>query len=736
MTYRMTQRAGPGRASGGRSGAPARALVVGMIVLMIVALAPAGHAYPRPGRTERVSVATDGREGNAPSMYPSISGDGRYIAFASWASSLVPGDTNLVSDVFVRDRQTGVTERVSVAQGGAEANGASARSAIDGNGRYVTFESDATNLIPGDTNGTTDIFVHDRQTGSIERVSVRSGGVQVSGYSRRPSITPDGRYVTFESDAPNLVPGDTNATRDAFIHDRQTGVTERVSVGAAGAQGDGTSQSSAGSMSTDGRYVVFQSTATNLVPGDTNGAWDAFLRDRETGTTERVSLASDGSEGTGGSLHPRVSADGRYVAFWSRAPNLIAGDTNWNPLHSPAEIDVFVRDREEATTERVSVASDGTQATQSSYLWMSADARYIAFESTAPLVDGDTQLPQIGDDVFVRDRETGTTERVSVATDGAQGDLYASQAAMSADGRHVAFVSWSTNIVPGDHNEEPDVFVRDRGPSLGVGDMSVVAEGGTVSVAGWARLAGTVVASATDGAADALPGGAPAGAELTGASLVYRPEEADLLARLDLTSLPGVWGSQCHFSMVCHDVSSGAGVPAVMYGVEFDLAGVTYQLRAARVAATAVPAATPHFALYRCEATCEEQTRVSGSVGTTGAHVMISLPAAALGGLQGASFAAVRAFTALGEAATGGPATFDEVALPESTIPVEGVSVGIAPAGTPEAEVAFDTAATLTDGRFSADVDASSLVAGDYDVWARGCVGERCGSLATRIALG
>src|SRR5947199_353237 len=263
--------------------------------------------------TERVSVASGGTEGNGASLSSALSADGRFVAFVSAATDLVAADTNGVSDVFVHDRQTGATERVSVASGGTQANNVSSYPALSADGRFVAFQSDATNLVVGDTNGKTDVFVHDRQTGTTERVSVASGGGtqgtgNSGGFFAFPALSGDGRLVAFQSDATNLVAGDTNGATDVFVHDRQTGTTERVSVASGGSQGNG---SSAGPvLSADGRFVAFHGTATNLVPGDTNGTTDVFVHDRQTGTTERMSVASGGTQGNGPSSGAALPADG------------------------------------------------------------------------------------------------------------------------------------------------------------------------------------------------------------------------------------------------------------------------------------------------------------------------------------------------------------------------------------------------------------------------------------------
>jgi len=424
-----------------------------------------------------VSVATGGGQADYDSGGASISADGRYVAFCGSASNLVPGDTNRCDDIFVHDRVTGQTTRVSVATGGGQANNQCGRAAISADGRYVAFNSYADNLVPGDTNSTCDIFVHDRLAGKTTRVSVATGGDQADGSSAGSSMSADGRYVAFDSGAENLVPGGTNTEYDVFVHDRVTGQTTRVSVATNSPQADAYSHSP--SISADGRYVAFQSWADNLVPGDTNWANDIFVHDRVTGQTTRVSVATGGLQADAHSAFTSISADGRYVAFSSDADNLVPGDTNDRG-------DVFVHDRVTGETTRVSVATGGGQASGGWSASISANGRYVAFCSEADnLVAGDTNGAR---DVFVHDRVTGQTTRVSVSTGGEQANGRSQWPYISADGRCVAFGSWADNLVPGDTNGKCDVFVHERvavadevtitaGP---LGDPNPVASGGTV----------------------------------------------------------------------------------------------------------------------------------------------------------------------------------------------------------------------------------------------------------------
>jgi len=424
-------------------------------VLSAVALVlpgPASAVGMATGGTTRVSMSSAGAQANGHSTSTAISANGRYVAFDSEASNLVPGDTNRSQDVFVRDRQNGVTSRVSVADSGAQASCCSASAAISAEGRYVVFTSDAPNLVPGDTNDAFDVFVRDRLAGTTRRVSVSGLAAQTnaSSTSYPEGISADGRYVAFVSTATNLVPGDTNGSDDVFLRDLQTGITRRISVSGAGIQADG--DSSGAAVSADGRYVTFDSTARNLVPGDTNGYHDVFLRDVRTGITRRASVSGTGIQGQDGSVDPAISADGRYVTFYSFARNLVPTDTNGIP-------DVFLRDMQTGVTRRISVSGTGAQSNGDSHTpAISPDGRYVTFSSDASnLVPGDTNATT---DVFVRDWGAGVTRRVSVSDTGVQGNKASGSAAIGSGDRHVAFRSWASNLVAGDTNGRFDIFVR------------------------------------------------------------------------------------------------------------------------------------------------------------------------------------------------------------------------------------------------------------------------------------
>jgi Tol biopolymer transport system component len=256
-----------------------------------------------------------------------VSADGRCVAFSTSATNLDAGDHDPFVDVYVHDFSTGGNTRASVGSSGAGAKGHSRPPVISADCRFVAFESAATNLVSGDTNGFLDVFLHDRATGATTRVSTATGGVQAAGVGC--AISADGRFVVLGG-GDDLVPGQPpSGVMDVFVHEVATGVTTRVSVGSSGELGDDDSGwPGTFSLSGDGRYAAFTSSATNLVQGDTNCVNDVFVHDRRTRATTRVSVGADGSEGNGESYLGAISTDGRFVAFQSRASNLVPADTN------------------------------------------------------------------------------------------------------------------------------------------------------------------------------------------------------------------------------------------------------------------------------------------------------------------------------------------------------------------------------------------------------------------------
>jgi uncharacterized repeat protein (TIGR01451 family) len=434
--------------------------VIAVVVAAFAAFAATDvAAAPAPGFTELVSVSSAGVQGNQDSELPAVSADGRFVAFASFSDNLVAGDTNGRSDIFVRDRLTGTTERVSVSSAGRQSDGDSGivngmgAPSISADGRFVAFDSEGTNLAKGDTNGTADVFVRDRLLGTTERISV---GAQFGG-GTEGTISDDGNRVAFVSFADDIVQPDTNLTGDIFVRDRTTGVTVRVTDAADGSEAN--SQSFNPDLNGNGHLVAFDSFASNLAPNDDDGAVDVFVRDLDTGVTEGISLSPAGSSGvlnhgSGASISP----NGRWVAFSTQETNLFP-DAN-----GPVE-DVVLFDRTSRTYEVESVNDAGAQGDDNSNQpAVSADGRYVAFTSMAHnLVPEDANFRA---DVFVRDRVAPTTKRVSVGSAGEEGDLDSLAPAIDADGQVIAFSSRASTFVP---ESQPffasDIFVRDARPA-------------------------------------------------------------------------------------------------------------------------------------------------------------------------------------------------------------------------------------------------------------------------------
>ena len=337
-----------------------------------------------PWFTEIVSVSSSGVQSNADFITAKISADGRFVAFSSWATNLFPSDTNSNMDVFVRSLEDNQTYRASVTssgQSGSETYGYS----ISADGRYVAFDNSFA-MVPNDTNSTWDIFVHDMLTGENVLASVSSDGVQGNQYSSTPSISADGHYVAFISAATNLVEGAVFTHSGLFVHDmiggetiligefperpvmsadgrfvaylsylgtnyrrayvwdRLTGQTVHVGVGSNGEEANDFINNIA--ISPEGRFVVFDTMANNLVPGDTS-ADDVFLRDLQTNTTTRISVPSSGTQGNGQSYSPSISSNGDFIAYTSNSSNLVPGDTNQSP-------DIFLYNRLTGETNRIS----------------------------------------------------------------------------------------------------------------------------------------------------------------------------------------------------------------------------------------------------------------------------------------------------------------------------------------------------------------------------------------------
>lgn len=409
--------------------------VVLQYLLYVVALAlpVAVHA-----ELERVSVSSEGAQAYRPSYQPVLSHDGRYVAYISEANNLVAGDFNAVQDVFWHDRVTGETRRVSVASDGTEANDDSSPISapdISGDGRYIVFDSTASNLVPDDNNGTWDIFVYDIETGTIQRANVAYDDSEANSLSAFPAISRDGRFVSFISFADNLVPSDTNGARDVFVRDLETNLVERVNVASDGTQANADTRTYWGhvtytSISADGRYVAFPSLADNLVPGDKNDHEDVFVHDRETRMTQRVSVSSTGVEGNMGSALVDMSADGRFIAFYSSSSNLsLSGEGG-----------LFLHDRETGRTKEI--------VQWPPWASMSDDGRHVAYPTF--------------DNVVVYDQQTERTTQVIKTYNGDEPNAGGGSTSISGNGKFVGFTSDADNLVGDDSNGVVDVFVTEN----------------------------------------------------------------------------------------------------------------------------------------------------------------------------------------------------------------------------------------------------------------------------------
>lgn len=637
-----------------------------------------GSAYStegRPGITERLPI--DWGEPSGPVTADGISPNGRQFSFTT-EERLSPNDTNSFRDVYVFNRADSRIELVSATSlGMAPLTGATPTSpffsswaSLSTNGRFVAFTSSASDLVPGDTNRAPDIFLRDRKLGTTERVSVTSDGEQ-AGFSadptalfrgsRTPSISGNGRFVTFASTATNLVNDDSNNATDIFVHDRTGRATERVSVASDGGQADegGTDcplavpvpqlnsmlckenqqRSHSPLISHTGRFVAFASWASDLVPNDVNQGSDVFLHDRETGKTEVVSVASDetlGNSSLYATLATGISHDGRYISFLSSSSNLVPNDRNGGP--SLEGQDVFVRDRTAGRTVRVSVNSDGEEGGHS---WqavdpaqsMNADGRYVVFNTRFNLVpehkDSDP-LSRGDQDVFLHDLLTGATEMISVNPAGIDAEYFDSAECVEPSGslspriddagRFIGFWSCDSDLVHNDRDDQVDIFVRDRGQSLGTGGLT-----------------GSGQAQTDDENLDS-------GTELLGARYTYRPLLEDLFVAVEVEAMPPVLSGE---------------LSPILYGLRLKVEDKRYEVRA-----TSLLGGT--FGLFDCSnrlPACVKVTDLRGGWGTTGHRVVFSLPLARIGLQDGGELTDVQAFAALGSYFTGAATTLDTVSL-------------------------------------------------------------------------
>ncbi len=436
------------------------------------------------GGVQRISLASDGTQGNGPSDGTMLVADGTVAVIASQASNFAAADSNVERDIFLRDMTTGQLTLVSRTSSGAVGNGRSGLGAehlqvASSTGRYVLFWSDSTNLIANDTNGTRDLFVRDTLLGVTQRVNTNSSGAQSTSASIG-SISGDGRMVMFQSLATDLVTGDANGQQDVFLKDLTTGATSILSSSSSGVQSNGIS--SAGTFSASGRYAAFTSAGSNLVTNDTNGVADIFVRDLATGSLIIASSDRNGVLANGASSNAVMSQEGRYVAFNSTATNLVSGDGGTTQ-------DVFVKDLQTGEVRRASVTATGIEGNgASSVTSISADGRFVGFTSSASnLVAQDTNSAT---DAFVKDMVTGDLIRVSTTSAGAQLSSGSSWVSLSSDGRKVLFTNSGADVVSGDTNSSDDVFLRDL-RRVGISQMSGMVVANQVSAGITLSLADT-----------------------------------------------------------------------------------------------------------------------------------------------------------------------------------------------------------------------------------------------------
>ena len=443
-----------------------------LTVTSVVSLAAAATAAPSAlvaGTTERVSVSSAEAQGNGPSVNPEISADGRFVLFNSEATNLAKSDANgPLRDVLLRDRHRGTTRLVNVSSKGVQGDDQSNGTFITHDGRYAAYTSLSANLVPGDTNGFVDAFLFDRKKGRTTRVSVGPGGVEGNADSFIAYLSTNGRFVAFYSFASNLDPATGAGHSNLFVRDRLTGALTLETRGLGGRPADGPRSRVAAVINPSGRFVAFHSVSTNLVRRDTNGEQDVFRRDRSTGETVLVSVAADSGPADGPSERGDMSRDGSLVVFSSLTTNLVPGGT------TPGRQHCYLRNLRQGTTRLIDVAAAGGEPDGSCgvVVRLTPDGRHVAFNSIATdIVAGDANGFA---DSFVLDRRTGEVALASLAADGGQGDAHVSafDLTITPDGRQVAFASAATNLIPRDTNGLPDVFVRTRVGEATAGDAA------------------------------------------------------------------------------------------------------------------------------------------------------------------------------------------------------------------------------------------------------------------------
>ena len=448
-------------------------LLVSLIALNLLT----AQAAPTANGISRVSNNTSGMISNGRAYQPDMSPNGQYIVYESEATDLISGDTNGEGDVFLYNIQSGSISRISEPFAVGEPNGWSRQPSVSETGNYIAFTSDADNLVTGDTNGFSDVFVFSQTSQQLRRVSIASDDSQADLFSDNPAISSSGRFIAFMSFATNLVnpPPSTFSQFQVYLHDRNPDedfpwdepgqiLTIPVSINSNGDLANGLAGFRGRlAVSDDGMTIAFVSSATNLVANDTNGVDDVFIHRRdpdnnnipdEPGLIEtiRVSVSSLGEQGDLDSYDVQMSADGDLIVFNSEATNLVPGDTN-------GRSDVFVHNRPFGTTTRVSVSSSGVENPGGGQVPdISANGRYITFHANDSTLVNPTCLAML-DCVYRHDRQTGQTDLITYQPDGTPSWGHTYQPVISDGGNKIAFLSENGFLDGNTSTNEANVYL-------------------------------------------------------------------------------------------------------------------------------------------------------------------------------------------------------------------------------------------------------------------------------------
>jgi len=417
-------------------------------LLVLAALLPSpARASGENGLTDRVSFAANGSQVTLNCAEPDVTPDGRYVAYST-VEALLPEDVNGLRDVYVYDRQSGNLICASVSTFGFYGNGDASAPSLSADGQWVAFQSSASNLIGFDNNGASDVFLKDLQSGFLHRLSGAGGGiVAASGASHDPSVSDDGRYVAFHSSAPDLVPGDTNGEQDVFVYDLQLSTVTLASFDLWGGPTNGASYSA--SISGDGQRVAFVSEATDMALFDDNGVADVYLYTQGSPVIGFLSQSWAGAA-NGSSYRPSISGDGQRVVFESQASDLVPGDDN-------GVSDVFLWQAFQMQLVSAGMGGEVGDAF-SGHPDISPDGRYAVFRSYASNL---VPVSAIYGEVFVRDLDVGRTWLVSRPTGVTElANGLSRRPAVAEAAALVVFESDATNLDPADTNGVRDIYAR------------------------------------------------------------------------------------------------------------------------------------------------------------------------------------------------------------------------------------------------------------------------------------